>query len=135
MPLISDLHPCIGEHALNNITMKNRYPLPLVLADLEQVREAIIVITLDLRSACNLIQIREGDTWRMAFVTTSRHYEFLVIPYGLANAPAVFQSFMNEVFWDMFIYSPDHLSHQFHVTQVLNDCRNTLCLPRHLQTT
>ena len=52
---------------------------------------------LDLRSAYNLIRIREGDEWKTAFITPTGHYEYLVKPYGLVNSPAVFQSFMDEI--------------------------------------
>ncbi len=53
------------------------------------------------RSAYNLIRIREGDEWKTAFSTTSGHYEYLVMPFGLVNSPSVFQAFINDVFRDM----------------------------------
>ncbi len=89
------LRPCIDYRGLNSITIKNRYPLPLVPSALEQLREATICTKLDLRSAFNLIRIREGDEWKTAFITTRGHYEYSVMPYGLANAPSVFQSFIS----------------------------------------
>ncbi|KAK3523783.1 hypothetical protein QTP70_010051 [Hemibagrus guttatus] len=90
------LRPCIDYRALNKITVKFRYPLPLVPAALERLRGATVFSKLDLRSAYNLIRIREGDEWKTAFVTPTGHYEYLVMPYGLANAPSVFQDFMHE---------------------------------------
>ncbi len=81
------LRPCIDYRALNKITVKFRYPLPLVPAALEQLRGARIFTKLDLRSAYNLIRIREGDEWKTAFVTPTGHYEYRVMPYGLVNAP------------------------------------------------
>ncbi len=89
------LRPCIDYRGLNNVTVKFRYPLPLVPAALEQLREVKIYTKLDLRSAYNLIRIKEGDEWKTAFFTTGGHYEYFVMPFGLANAPAVFQSFIN----------------------------------------
>lgn len=121
------LRPCIDYRALNDITVKFRYPLPLVPAALEQLRKAQYFTKLDLRNAYNLIRIREGDEWKTAFSTTSGHYEYLVMPFGLSNSPSVFQSFMNDVFRDMLdkwviIYIDDILiyssSMEEHIQQV-----------------
>ncbi|KAL0149071.1 hypothetical protein M9458_055686, partial [Cirrhinus mrigala] len=71
------LRPCIDYRALNDLTIKYRYPLPLVPSALEQLRSAKIFTKLDLRSAYNLIRIRSGDEWKTAFSTTSGHYEYL----------------------------------------------------------
>ncbi|KAL0150331.1 hypothetical protein M9458_054333 [Cirrhinus mrigala] len=120
------LRPCIDYRGLNEITVKYRYPLPLVPSALEQLRSARIFTKLDLRSAYNLIRIRAGDEWKTAFSTTSGHYEYRVMPFGLANSPSCFQSFVNEVFRDMLnrwvivyiddilVYSrslPEHINH------------------------
>ncbi|KAK3509623.1 hypothetical protein QTP70_006808 [Hemibagrus guttatus] len=67
------LRPCIDYRALNRITVKFRYPLPLVPASLEHLRGATIFTKLDLRSAYNLIRIREGDEWKTAFITPTGH--------------------------------------------------------------
>ncbi len=95
------LRLCIDYRGLNENTVKFRYPLPLVPAALEQLRQAKYYTKLDLRNAYNLIRIREGDEWKTAFSTTSGHYEYLVMPFGLANSPSVFQVFMNDIFRDM----------------------------------
>ncbi|KAI2653118.1 Transposon Tf2-6 polyprotein [Labeo rohita] len=125
------LRPCIDYRALNAITVKYRYPLPLVPPALEQLRTAKIYTKLDLRSAYNLIRIREGDEWKTAFSTTSGHYEYRVMPFGLANSPSYFQAFINEVFRDMLnrwvivyiddilIYSDSYSEHVQHVRAVL----------------
>lgn len=134
------VRPCIDYRGLNNITVKFRYPLPLVPAALEQLREAKIYTKLDLRSAYNLIRIREGDEWKMAFLITRGHYEYLVMPYGLANTPAVFQSFINEIFRnllnqyvvayidDIIIYSKSEADHISHVTVLTRLFENQLCV-------
>ncbi|KAL0154822.1 hypothetical protein M9458_049085 [Cirrhinus mrigala] len=126
------LRPCIDYRGLNNVTVKFRYPLPLVPPALEQLREATIYTKLDLRSAYNLIRIKEGDEWKTAFLTTRGHYEYQVMPYGLANAPAVFQSFINEILKDfmnkfviayiddILIFSKSEAEHITHVRAVLS---------------
>nr|XP_014030246.1 unnamed protein product [Salmo salar] len=93
------LRPCIDYRGLNEITTKYRYPLPLVLAAIKQLCGAGFFTKLDLRSAYNLI--REGDEWKTAFSTMSGHYEYSMMPFGIANAPSVFQAFVNEVSQDM----------------------------------
>ncbi|KAK3517063.1 hypothetical protein QTP86_004244 [Hemibagrus guttatus] len=93
----SGLRPCIDYRVLNKITVKFRYPLPLVPMGLEHLRGANVFTKLDLRSAYNLIRIWKGDEWKTAFVTPTSHYEYRVMPYGLANAPSVFQDFMHKV--------------------------------------
>ncbi|KAK3556977.1 hypothetical protein QTP70_022326 [Hemibagrus guttatus] len=130
------LRPCIDYRALNKITVKFRYPLPLVPAALERLRGATVFTKLDLCSAYNLIRIRKGDEWKTAFVTPTGHYEYLVMPYGLANAPSVFQDFMHEVLRDflhkfvvvyidyILIYSRSMADHQRHVAEVLHRLRD-----------
>ncbi len=129
------LRPCIDYRALNSQTTKLPYPLPLVPAALEELRGARIFSKLDLRSSYNLVRIREGDEWKTAFITPSGHYEYLVMPYGLSNAPSIFQEFMNEVFRellhrsvivyidDILIYSRNLADHRHHVAQVLQKLR------------
>ncbi|KAI2661634.1 Transposon Tf2-6 polyprotein [Labeo rohita] len=125
------LRPCIDYRALNEVTIKYRYPLPLVPPALEQLRSARFYTKLDLRSAYNLIRIREGDEWKTAFSTTSGHYEYRVMPFGLANSPSYFQAFVNDVFRDMLdrwvivyiddilIFSSSYSEHVQHVRAVL----------------
>lgn len=129
------LRPCIDYRALNKITIKYRYPLPLVPSSLELLRGAQVFSKLDLRSAYNLVRIRRGDEWKTAFVTPTGHYEYLVMPYGLANAPSVFQAFMNEIFReylhrfvlvyidDILIYSNNLAEHRNHTSLVLQKLR------------
>ncbi|KAL0147890.1 hypothetical protein M9458_056811 [Cirrhinus mrigala] len=126
-----ELRPCIDYRALNAQTVKSTYPLPLIPASLEALREARVFTKLDLRSAYNLIRFRKGDEWKTAFVTPTGHYEYQVMPYGLSNSPSIFQNFLNKIFRDMLnqfiiiytddilIYSPNLEEHCHHVTQVL----------------
>lgn len=83
------LGPCIDYRSLNDVTVKFRYPLPLVPSALEQLHSARYFTKLDLRSAYNLIRIQEGDEWKTAFSTTSGHYEYLGMPFGLSNSLSV----------------------------------------------
>ncbi len=120
-------HPCIDYRALKALTSKFRYPLPLVPAALEQLRRARYFTKLDLHCGYNLIRILEVDEWKTAFSTTTGHYEYLVMPFGLSNSPSVFQAFMNDVFRDMLnqwviVYIDDILiysqTYKEHVRQV-----------------
>ncbi|KAK7913158.1 hypothetical protein WMY93_013369 [Mugilogobius chulae] len=125
------LRPCIDYRGLNDITIKNRYPLPLISSGFELLQGAKVFTKLDLRNAYHLVRIREGDEWKTAFNTPSGHYEYLVMPFGLTNAPAVFQALVNDILRDMlnkfvFVYLDDILifssdldSHISHVKQVL----------------
>lgn len=125
------LRPCIDYSPLNDITIKNRYPLPLMSSVFDQLQQAKVFTKLDLRSAYHLIRIREGDEWKTGFNTPRGHYEYLVMPFGLTNAPAVFQAMINDVLRDfidhfvyvylddILIYSPDLDTHRDHVTRVL----------------
>uniref|UniRef100_A0A096M8A1 Gypsy retrotransposon integrase-like protein 1 n=1 Tax=Poecilia formosa TaxID=48698 RepID=A0A096M8A1_POEFO len=125
------LRPCIDYRGLNQITVKNKYPLPLLSSAFEPVHGATIFTKLDLRNAYHLLRIREGDEWKTAFKTPMGHYEYLVMPFGLSNAPAFFQALINDVLRDfinsfVFVYLDDILiyskspeEHSKHVRQVL----------------
>jgi hypothetical protein len=117
--------------ALNAITKKDRHPLPLISDLLRTLSTGKVFTTLDLRGAYNLLRMREGDEHKTAFLTKYGQFEFLVMPFGLANAPATFQRFMNELFRDkignyvlvylddVVIYSDSITEHWDHVRQVL----------------
>lgn len=125
------LRPCIDYRGLNDITIKNRYPLPLLSTAFELLQGATVFSKLDLRNAYHLVRIREGDEWKTAFNTPTGHYEYLVMPFGLTNAPAVFQTLVNDLLRDMlnkyvFVYLDDILifsrnqeEHVIHVKAVL----------------
>lgn len=93
--------PCIDYRGLNQITVKYPYTLPLASSTLEQLQSAWVFTKLDLRSTYNLVCIWEGDKWKIAFSTTPGHYEYLVMPYGLACMPSVFHCLINDVLRDI----------------------------------
>ena len=116
------IRPCIDFWGLNNITIENKYPLPLMSAPFDSFQGATVFTKLDLRNAHYLVHIRQGDEWST--------FEYLVMPFGLMNAPAVFQSLVNDVLRDMLghfvfvyqddiIFSKDPIEHVQHVQQVL----------------
>ncbi|KAJ1603647.1 hypothetical protein NDA14_000882 [Ustilago hordei] len=130
------LRLCVDYRGLNEITVKNRAPLPLIEEQLFLLRKARIYTKLDLRAAYNLIRIAKGDEWKTAFGTQLGLYEYLVMPFGLANAPAHFQSFINDIFRDIIgvyvvvylddflIFSDTEEVHVKHVTKVLTRLRS-----------
>ncbi|KAJ1586492.1 hypothetical protein NDA11_001111 [Ustilago hordei] len=130
------LRLCVDYRGLNEITVKNRAPLPLIEEQLFLLRKARIYTKLDLRAAYNLIRIAKGDEWKTAFGTQLGLYEYLVMPFGLANAPAHFQSFINDIFRDIIgvyvvvylddflIFSDTEEVHVKHVTEVLTRLRS-----------
>ena len=127
----NELRLCVDYRALNKLTVKNRCPLPLIAETLERLRNAKIFTKLDLKGAYNLIRIAKGEEWKTAIRTRYGHFEFLVMPFGLCNAPATFQAFLNDVLRecldtvvviyldDILIYSQDKATHTADVRRVL----------------
>ena len=125
------LRPCIDYRGINQMRVRNRYPLPLMNMVFDLLKRASIFTKLDLRNAYHLVRIKEGDEWKTAFNTPTGHWEYLVMPFGLTNVPAVFQTLVNDDLGDMinkfvFVYlndiliiSQDAQSHQGHVHKVL----------------
>lgn len=125
------LRPCIDYRGLNEITIKNKYPLPLIDSAFDPLHQATVFTKLDLRNAYHLVRIRQGDEWKTAFNTPVGHFEYQVMPFGLTNAPAVFQNLVNDVLRDMLnkflfvylddilIFSRDLQEHIQHVRMVL----------------
>ena len=122
---------CVDYRALNAITVKNRYPLPLVQETLSRLSKATIYTKLDVIAAFNKIRMKEGDEWLTAFNTRYGLFESLVMPFGLCNAPATFQARINDVLRpyldifctayidDVLVYSDNLLEHRQHVNLVL----------------
>ena len=133
------LRLCVDYRGLNKITRKNRYPLPRIDELLDRLSRASIFSKIDLKSGYNLVRIADGDEWKTAFRTRYGSYEFLVMHFGLTNAPATFQNFMNDTFYDLldrfvaaylddliiFTESSDLNDHIAQVREVLLRCRNS----------
>ena len=89
---------------------------------MDRLSKAKVFTKLDLRNAYYRIRIREGDEWKMAFRTRYGHFEYMVMPFGLANALATFQAYINRALpglVDILIYSKDLKALRRHVTEVL----------------
>ena len=88
-------------HALNKVTVKNRYPLPLMTELRERLNTAKIFTKLDLKNGFHLVCMSEEDEEKTAFQTRFGLYHWRVMPFGLCNAPATFQSIMDNIFHDL----------------------------------
>ncbi|KAF4334483.1 gag polymerase env poly [Fusarium beomiforme] len=86
------LRLCVDYRGLNKITIKNRYPLPLIGDLLDRLAGAKWISKIDIRDAYHRINIKESDRWKTAFRTRYGHFEYTVMPFGLTNAPAIFQA-------------------------------------------
>ncbi|CAL8989416.1 unnamed protein product [Prunus brigantina] len=130
------LRLCIDYRALNKVTIKNKYPIPLIADLFDQLGGARYFTKLDLRSGYYQVRIAPGDEPKTACVTRYGSYEFLVMPFGLTNAPATFCTLMNKVFHpfldkfvvvyidDIVVYSnslEEHLEHLQRVFKVLRE--------------
>jgi hypothetical protein len=114
------LRPCQDYRYLNEHTIKNAYPLPLISELLDKLKGARRFTKLDIRWGYNNIRIRDGDQWKAAFKTNKGLFEPTVMFFGMCNSPATFQSMMDSIFSDMideciviiymddiFIFGPD----------------------------
>ena len=94
----SSFRLCVNYWGLNNLTIKNRYPLPLIEESLDRLRRARRFTQLNLTSIYHQMRIRERDEWKTALRTWYRHFEYQMMPFGLTNAPASFQEYINKIF-------------------------------------
>ena len=95
------IRPCQDYRYVNEHTIKDAYPLPLISDLIDKVKDAKLFTKFDIRSGYNNIRIKEGDEWKAAFITPKGLFEPTVMFFGLSNSPATFQRFMNDSFKDM----------------------------------
>ncbi|KAK8935924.1 hypothetical protein KSP39_PZI014098 [Platanthera zijinensis] len=122
---------CIDYRELNKVTIKSRYPLPRIDDLFDQLRGSTVFSKIDLRSGYHQLRIRKADIQRTAFRSRNGHFEFLVMSFGLTNAPLAFMDMMNRVFKDfldkfvvvfiddLLIYSRSAEDHEQHLRLVL----------------
>ena len=131
------LRLCLNYRGLNEVTKKDRYPLPLISEALDQLEGAKYFTKLDIKDAYHNIRIRAGDEWKTTFSSKLGTYEYLVMPFGLSNAPAAFQRWINNTLMryldvccivyldDVLIYSKTLEQHRRDVSNVMEDIRDS----------
>ena len=126
---------CVDYRALNRVTVHNRYPLPRIEDLLDRLQGAKFFTKIDLRSGYHQIRVHPTDVPKTAFRTRYGHFEFLVLPFGLTNAPATFMHLMHSIFReqlddfivifldDILVYSRDLEAHVSHVRKTFEILR------------
>ena len=95
------LRPCQDYRYLNEWTIKNAYPLPLISELMDKIKDGKYFTKLDIRWGYNNVRIKEGDEWKAAFKTNRGLYEPTVMFFGMCNSPATFQAMMDDIFEDL----------------------------------
>ena len=134
------LRLCIDYRQLKKVTVKNKYPLPRIDDLFDQMRGAKVFSKIDLRYGYHQVRIKDEDIHKTAFRTRYGHYEFVVVPFGLTNAPATLMCLMNNVFSkyldkfvlffldDILVYSKNEEEHEEHLRLALQLLREHCCM-------
>ena len=129
------LRMCIDYRQINKVIVKNKYPLPRIENLFDMLKGASVFSMIDLRSRYYLLRVKDVDVLKTAFRNRYGHYEFLVMPFWLTNAPTAFMDLMNRVFrpyldqfvvvflGDIIVYSRDEQEHEKHLKIVLQTLR------------
>jgi hypothetical protein len=128
-------HFCVDYRPLNEKTVKDTFPIPVVDELLDELRDARFFIKIDFGSGYHQVRMHPDDIEKMTFHTHQGHFEFTVMPFGHTNVPATFQSLMNDIlhafirrfilvfFDDILIYSSTWAEHLHHVKIVFDQIR------------
>jgi hypothetical protein len=122
-------------HSLNEVTIKNKYPLPRIDDLFVQLKGACVFLKIDLRSGYHQLKIRASNIPKTTFITQYGLYEYMIMSFGLTNAPAYFMYLMNKLFKeyldkfvvdfidDILIFSKNEEEHGKHLRMVLQKLR------------